>query len=990
MKYWRSIEEFEKQKNGEELIKSPEFNESSDDDNIQGTSRRDFMKSLGFGIGFVALVSSCEMAVRKAIPYLNKPEEILPGVANHYASTYFDGSDYCSVLVKTREGRPIKIEGNDLSSLTNGGTNAKVQASVLSLYDSERLQYPLKSGAKTSWEIIDAEIIGKLQELSSNNESITILTSNIISPSTLSLLDDFVKKYPSAKIVYYDPISLSAIPEANNISFNKKVIPSYQFDQAKTIVSFNADFLGTWLSPIEFTKQYVKNRKLKEGKKDMSYHVHFESGMSLTGSNADRRISIKPSEELSVLLNIFNCLASKANKFANITTSELRFDISEICERLISDKGSSLVISGSNNVDIQLTVNAINQLLNNYGQTIDLNTPVFVKKCDDNELNEFVDDLNTEKIKGLILYNVNAVYDFADPNIIIEGIEKTNFSVAISQTLDETASIVDYVCPDSHYLESWNDAEPKEGYYSLAQPAIQKIFDTRQFQESLLRWSGSEESYYDFIRKYWEENIYPEFSNIGDFDQFWTKSLQEGVTEYEKYKTQPQPKFISSSIAKISPSVVIPSDDFEIILYDKISLGNGQHSNNPWLQELPDPISKICWDNYLSVSPSDAKNIGLEVGDVVIINGNLEAPVFVQPGQAVGTFSLALGYGRLKAGKAGNNVGVNAYPLIKKSGPNFERWNTVSIKKTGKKHLLAQTQTHHSMEGREIVKELSLNEYSSDHDAQKDDQHNEDHAYNTTLYKEFKYDGHHWAMAIDLNSCTGCSNCVLSCQAENNIPIVGKEEVSRVHEMHWLRIDRYYTGDENNPKVVFQPMMCQHCDNAPCENVCPVLATTHSSEGLNQMTYNRCVGTRYCANNCPYKVRRFNWFDYTNVDAMKDNLHDPLGMTSDLKRMVLNPDVTVRAKGVIEKCSFCSQRIQEKKLLAKLENRPLDDGEIVPACAQSCPGNAIVFGDLNDKTSEVAQLFKNNRKYRVLEEIHTEPSIGYLTKISNNGKTNIV
>ena len=641
------------------------------------------------------------------------------------------------------------------------------------------------------------------------------------------------------------------------------------------------------------------------------------------------------------------------------------------------------MISGSNNVVIQLTVNAINQLLNNYGQTIDLNIPVFVKKCDDNELNRFVNDLNTEKIKGLILYNVNPVYDFADPNIIIEGIKKTNFSVAISQTLDETAAIVDYVCPDSHYLESWNDAEPKEGYYSLAQPAIQKIFDTRQFQESLLRWSGSEESYYDFIRKYWEENIYPEFSKSENFDQFWTKSLQEGVTEHEKYKTKTQPKFISSSIAKISPSVVIPSDDFEIILYDKISIGNGQHSNNPWLQELPDPISKICWDNYLSVSPSDAKNIGLEFGDVVIINGNLEAPVFVQPGQAVGTFSLALGYGRLKAGRAGNNVGVNAYPLVNNNGANFERWNAVSIKKTGKKHLLAQTQTHHSMEGREIIKELSLNEYSSNHDLPKDDQHTKDHANNNTLYKEFKYDGHHWAMAIDLNSCTGCSNCVLSCQAENNIPIVGKEEVSRVHEMHWLRIDRYYTGDENNLKVVFQQMMYQHCYNAPVEKVIPGLATTHSSEGLNQMTYNRCVGTRYCANNCPYKVRRFNWFDYTNVDTMKDNLHDPLGMTSDLKRMVLNPDVTVRAKGVIEKCSFCSQRIQEKKLLAKLENRPLDDGEIVPACAQSCPANAIVFGDLNDRASEVAQLFKTNRKYRVLEEIHTEPSIGYLTKIRN-------
>ncbi len=975
MEYWKSIEDFKDLTISEKNTKSPEFSLLNANTIKPDVSRRNFLTTLGFSLGYATVATSCQMSVNKAIPYLIKPEEITPGKANYYASTYFDGSDYCSILVKTREGRPIKIEGNELSAITGGGTNARVQASVLSLYDSERLQHPLKKGSKSSWEEIDSEIIQKLNEISNDKGNITILTSSIISPSTKSLLNEFVNKFPTTKIVYYDPVSYSSILQANEISFNKKIIPSYVFNKASTIVSFNADFLGTWLSPVEFTKQYIKNRKLSDVKKDMSHHIHFESGLSLTGSNADRRIQIKPSEELSVLLNMYNFIADKTNKSAKIINQNSPVDITKICEQLLSNKGNSLVISGSNNLDIQLTVNAINYLLDNYGNTIDLNIPNQIKQSDDNELLHFVSDLNNEKITGLILYNVNPVYDFPDPEQIISGIQKTELSVAISQTLNETASLTDYVCSESHYLESWNDAEPKKGFYSLSQPAIQRIFNSRQFQDNLIKWIGKDESYYDYIKNYWRNKIHSKFSKGLDFNQFWNKSLQYGIFEVSNNINKSQPGFISTSINKISAARKKNNGDFEIILYEKISMGNGQHANNPWLQELPDPISKVCWDNYVCISLSDAKQYGLKERDIVLINNTIEVPVLIQAGQAKGTLALALGYGRKKAGKAGNGVGENAYPLLQLSA-NIEKWNFVSLKKTDKKHIFAQTQTHHTMEGREIVKETNLKEYNSHHSDEP-----ENHTYK--IYKEYEYNRHHWAMAIDLNACTGCGNCVISCQAENNIPVVGKEEVSRVHEMHWIRIDRYYSVDENDPTVVFQPMLCQHCDNAPCENVCPVLATTHSSEGLNQMTYNRCVGTRYCENNCPYKVRRFNWLDYTNADAMKNNLYDPLGMTSDLKRMVLNPDVTVRAKGVIEKCSFCTQRIQEKKLLAKLENRPLKDGEIKPACAQSCPANAIVFGDLNDTYSEVSKLFKSDRKYRVIEEIQTEPSIGYLTKIRN-------
>jgi Fe-S-cluster-containing dehydrogenase component len=447
----------------------------------------------------------------------------------------------------------------------------------------------------------------------------------------------------------------------------------------------------------------------------------------------------------------------------------------------------------------------------------------------------------------------------------------------------------------------------------------------------------------------------------------------------EKFKKSESLAFNPSSFETSGNS---GKNSIEIVLYETIALGEGRQANNPWLQELPDPVTKICWDNYASVSPSLAKEYNLNDFDIIKFGG-VELPVHIQPGQAYGTIGIALGYGRLKCGKAGDNVGTDVWSMLSSEKGNIVLTNKIDhFEKTGRTYTFAQTQTHHSMEGRAFVREAGLDDFRKN-PAAGNEMHADALEHNKSLYKERTYPHHHWGMAIDLSKCTGCGNCVIACQAENNVPVVGKEEVHRVHEMHWLRIDRYYTGQEDNPEVVFQPVLCQHCQNAPCENVCPVAATNHSSEGLNQMIYNRCFGTRYCNNNCPYKVRRFNWFNYSAAGTLTGNLRDKEGMTENLRRMVLNPDVTIRAQGVIEKCSFCVQRIQAAKLKAKYENRALLENEIQTACSQSCPANAIVFGDMNDHKSELNRLITSGRRYNLLEELYTMPSVNYLTKIKN-------
>ena len=496
--------------------------------------------------------------------------------------------------------------------------------------------------------------------------------------------------------------------------------------------------------------------------------------------------------------------------------------------------------------------------------------------------------------------------------------------------------------------------------------------------------NGIETDYLEYIKDTWKRNYFPKQKQYIQFEKFWNHSLQDGILSLNL--TEKVPAYSSTGLAKALSSSIPLSEGVEVQLYEKVTVGSGIFSNNPWIQEIPDPVSRICWDNYACISPLMAKEKGLETGNTIIINDTFTLPVLVQPGQEEHTVSVALGYGRKAVGKVADGVGVNIYPMVLlNEGQRQYFQQIISLEAKPGDFPFAMVQTHHSMEGRGIIRETSLSEYL-DNPAAGNEAHDEFLKHSESLYKAHTFPGHHWGMTIDLNSCIGCSACVAACQSENNIPVVGKKEVIRVHEMSWIRIDRYYTGNENNPEIVRQPVMCQHCDNAPCENVCPVAATNHSDEGLNQMIYNRCIGTRYCNNNCPYKVRRFNWYDFTQADAIPLNTMDPTGITLDIERMVLNPDVAVRAKGVMEKCTFCAQRIQEKKLQAKLENRVLEDGEIKTACMQSCPTDAIVFGDLSDPESKVSKLFKDKRNYGLLEELHTLPSVGYLTKVRNKNE----
>ena len=991
-KYWKSIEELEKISKTEEP--EPEFSvQGISEDEIKGrstTSRRDFLKTLGFSVGFVAFASSCETPINKAIPFLIKPEEIIPGVANYYASTFFDGHDYGSILVKTREGRPIKIEGNENSNISFGGTNARIQASVLSLYDNARLKTPIKSNSPASWKEIDAEIISKLADITKKKEKIVILTSSVISPSTKQIFKDFINKYPTTEVITYDAISASGILEANKITFGKENIPSYNFNKAGLIVSFAADFLGTWISPIEFTRQYASKRKVNKSNPVISKHVQFESTLSLTGSNADYRIPINPSQEGIILLNLYNKIAGKAGK-ATISVAESTVNIDSLADELWENKGKSLVVSGSNDVNIQIVVNKINEELENYGTTIDLQNPVYFKQGIDSQMSNLVESMEKGEIKAIFLYNVNPAYDYPSAEKFTEALAKTSLSVSFAETLDETAKISGYVCPDCHYLESWNDAEPKRNSFSLCQPVINKLFDTRQAQESLLLWSYTpstvkpakevenkdENIYYKYIQDYWDTNLCSRQSEYFTSSAFWTNSLQNGV--FEINETENLTKSVSILSAQdfnsyASSIIKKPANGFEFTLYENIGIGTGKHANNPWLQELPDPVSKVCWDNYVAISSVFAKKYDLKLGDIVIVNDMFELPVLIQPGQADNTVSIALGYGRTSAGKVADNLGKNAFKLVDSQKTRMYSGTNIKIIPTGENYIFALTQTHHTMEGREHVRHTNIEDYKNNPSAG-NEKHIEDNKNKNTLYKNREFNGHHWGLAIDLSLCTGCSACVIACQAENNVPVIGRDEVRNKRIMHWIRIDRYYAEQAENPEVFFQPVMCQHCNSAPCENVCPVEATQNSKEGLNEMAYNRCIGTRYCMNNCPYRVRRFNWFEFNNNKKFDYN------MTSELGKMVLNPDVVVRTRGVVEKCSFCVQRIQEMKLLAKKENRELSDGEIKPACLQSCPAAAMIFGDRNMPDSAISKAFADERNYFLLEEVNTSPSVGYLTKI---------
>lgn len=1013
-KYWQSFgelnqsEAYNKEVKDEFKEELPFVGDESKSFLETAAPRRDFLKYLGFSTAAAAVAASCEMPVKKAIPFANKPEDIVPGISNYYATTYVQDGDVVSVLAKVRDGRPIKIEGNDLSPITKGGTSARVQASVLDLYDTARLRFPTIDGKEVTFEAIDKALAGAV------GGNVVILTSTITSPSTKAIIAEFLAKNPGSRHVTYDAVSYSAMLQANEATYGVRGIPSYHFENAKAIVSLGADFLGTWLSPVEFSKQYASGKKIDEKNPSMSKHIHFESVASLTGSNADEKYLHRPSETGAIAAALLSAVNGQGVN--GISDAKLKAGIEKAAKALNENKGAALVVAGSNDVNVQIIVNAINNAIGAGGTTINWGVLNHQRTGVDADFVRLVEDMNAGIVNTLLVYGANPAYTWFDAEKFKAGLKKVRTTVSFASKVDETAELCKFVVPDHHYLESWGDAEAKTGHFSFIQPTIYPLFKTRQWQDSLLKWSGNTSDYLAYLKNFWSAKLGGQTG--------WDKALQDGVISIGESATKPG----SFNGAAVGAAVAAATSGkkggkYELVLYEKVGIGAGQGASNPWLQELPDPVTRATWDNYVIVSPALARtmlDIDLNNGGQadayevnppkkvvkVVANGKeISLPVLIIPGTHPDTIGIAVGYGRSNnIGKAAAGVGQNAFPLASISNGVVSFSNSsVEITVTGEKYPVALTQTHNrydTTQGNrtEVMKELTLADYKKHPTEIREERDHELKPWGGlekfesqgTIYPVYDRPGIKWGMSVDLNTCTGCGACVVACNAENNVSVVGKPEVLRGHEMHWLRIDRYYSGDMDNPNVVFQPLMCQHCDNAPCENVCPVAATNHSSEGINQMTYNRCIGTRYCANNCPYKVRRFNWSDYTGSDSFGNNqegiVNDVvLNMNDDLTRMVLNPDVTVRSRGVIEKCSFCVQRLQESKLKAKKESRPMVDSDIKVACQQACPTNAITFGNANDKHSAITMVRTENpnRQFYVLEQLHVLPGVTYLAKVRN-------
>lgn len=939
---------------------------------IAGISRRTFLEVLGYSSMALAM-SGCRAPEQKIVPYLKQPVEFTPGVASWFASVCGGCSAACGTLVKVRDGRPIKLEGNPDHSLSEGGLCALAHGMVFGLYDPDRLRQPLIESKAATWDQIDRQVIEKFVSIKKSGGKVRILTGPVSSPTSREITTKFLTQFSDAKHITYQAVSNDAIRQAHLRSHGLAAIPQYRFASARLVVSFGADFLGTWIAPVQFTRGYAKARNLQNGQREMARHIQFESRMSLTGSNADTRIKLSPTEEIDVLLYLAKLVGAAASDgpFANVAATQLseqtRTSVEQTARELLQSKGASLVLSGTNDANLQYVVNFINYTLGNYGKTIDLNTASAIDQSGDAEMVELVRQMNAGEIAALIVSGANPAYDYADSQAFADGLKKVGLRISLNSFLDETSSVTEYVCPAPHFLEAWNDAEPVRGTFSINQPTIAPLFQTRAFQETLMRWSDDSRTFYEVLRESWREKMFPQQTQYASFDEFWDQTLQKGVFTLD-LAPAPTTSFNSAGLAESITQLDAArrvENNRSLLLYEKVSLRDGRFANNPWLQELPDPITKITWDNYASVSPRYAANANLEEGCVVRITKNgssIELPIHIQSGQHDNVIAVALGYGRTKAGKAGSNVGVNAFPFVNFTNGVFSYSNPgITLEKTSNRIEFAQTQIKDSEEDRHLVRELTLAEYAKGKEEEKE--------HYGSLWSAHDYPEHKWGIAVDLSACVGCNACVVSCQGENNIPVVGRDEVRRQREMHWLRIDRYFAGDPENPRVKYQPVMCAQCDNASCESVCPVLATVHSSEGLNMQVYNRCVGTRYCENNCPYKVRRFNWFNYPHDDPIAN--------------LALNPDVTVRTRGVMEKCSFCVQRIEEAKIKARNEGRAITDNEVQPACQQSCPANAIIFGDLTDLKSRVTQLKKSGRNYSLLEELNLLPAVSYLAKVHN-------
>lgn len=1018
--YWRGFSELH---NDEEFQKAKrkEFEDSVEKGfeipALPPISRRKFVALLSASAAFAAAGCSDYRDKGEIIPYNKKPEETTIGNPNYYASTCTACPSLCGILIKTREGRPIKIDGNPDHPVSRGKICAQGQASVMNLYDPDRLREPAfvtgKDSLKTiAWQDADDKIINDLKNFTKSGKEIAVISHSVQSPTQKKLFDDFTAAYPATKFYSYEYISDSNIRSAWKKCYGKENLPVVNLDRAKVILSLESDFLGTEGNKVENLRMYSDKREVVNGL-DFNRLYSVESVMSLTGMNADYRLRLRTDLIEEFVLSLLNefVVKKKISSFAGdgaVQTVLSKYSLDAFSKKnnlsgeyvkillndLAENQGSSFVSAGWILPEsVHIAVNMLNEVLGNskiysneseYQQVLPLTSKA--------DFESLVAKMKSGSVGAVIHYGTNPVYQLPGYYNYAEALKKVPLNISLCEVPDETSAVCNYVLPVNHDLESWGDFKARTGIYSLQQPVIAPIHKTRQKEAILLNWitgnpAGYNETiYHSYLKSNWEKNIYTTLNVKPLFKDFWFAALHDGVVK-SKEKLSETLSFKKEAFTS-DMFRTTAQEGFVLLLTDNYRVGNGKFSNNGWMQELPHPASKIVWDNYAAVSPDTAKKSGINSNDKIEIKAGDKAvtmPVFVQPGMADNVVSIELGYGRTSGGKISTGVGVNVSDIISKNGERL--FTGVTVSKVAGTYELISTQEHYPIDEkrykdihikRHIIQEGTLEEYKKDPEFLYKETKTERDANNyTSVNTPHEYPGLKWAMTIDLNKCIGCGECVMSCNIENNIPVVGKDQVKANREMHWLRIDRYYAGTPQEPRASFQPMLCQHCDNAPCENVCPVAATTHSPDGLNGMAYNRCVGTRYCSNNCPYKVRRYNFFDFRDHVADGHYYKEPMTLVS-------NPEVTVRSRGVMEKCTFCLQRIMKGRQDAIIENRILKGSDVKTACQEACGANAINFGDMNDKDSDFNKKFREHKlSYNVLGEIKVRPNVTYIAKLKN-------
>lgn len=1007
-KYWKSLNELDG--NASTEVVKDEFMEGVTDDfdisSMNGLSRRKFLGLLSASTAIAATACSDYHDQKEIVPYTNRPEGVLPGKPNFYASTCSGCGEACGILIKTREGRPIKVDGNIEHPINKGKICATGQSSIYNLFDPTRLQNPIKWKEKIDWSSVDSDIIKRFDSISEAGKKIVILTNPINSPTEQKVLDEFKQRYPSTEIHAFDLFNNSNRKLGWYKSYGNEDVPSIKWDEANIVLSLEGDFLGK-------EGNFIENTRLFSSKRDFTNVDNFnrlyvvEAGLSLTGSNSDYRLRLKPEAQYDFIMALLNEVikkgASQIVVDSGIKSKLSKFSLDEVAKKngldsikltylvedLIANKGKSIIYAGDVlNSEVHIAANLLNEVLGNSNLYNFEKAYVNIgEQLDFQQISNLISSMNNGEVAAVIHYDVNPIFHFPKSLKYEDALGNVNFVVSLTGEMNESTSKDTYSLPINHSFESWGDAHVRKNVYSLRQPVIAPIYNTRQKESILLTWIlGSpkvynESLYHDYLMENCRETIYAKKKTAVDFISFWNAALHDGFITIENKPVTKKPFNISSVEVSGSPK---DYSGFSVLLAKDYFIGDGRFANNGWLQEIPHPISKVTWDNYAAISPATANEKSLENGDMIKVtvgDNSVELPVMLQPGVASNTVVIELGYGRTVISDVGKDVGHNANSLLNVKSKN-SRWfaSDATIEVTGNSYEIFSTQEHHSLEddfvkdlhlSRGIIQEASLDEYSK----------NPKFAHEmdvelVNITSQHKYEGEKWAMAIDMNKCTSCSVCVASCNVENNIPVVGKDQVAVGREMHWMRIDRYYSGTSDDPIVSNQPMLCQHCDDAPCENVCPVNATNHSPDGLNQMVYNRCVGTRYCANNCPYKVRRFNFYDFR--DHFEDGYYD-----NNVTPLVNNPEVTVRSRGVMEKCTFCVQKISEEREDAIREGRVVNGDNVMPACQQGCPADAIVFGDSNDPDSKISQYRKHELGYSVLQNLNIKPNVTYVAKLRN-------